>query len=161
PISGCICASISQGGTAMSRRIAALSAVTRRTIAAAFLVLGSVFILVAGTSLASAEDKKIVVGVDGERITATDVEQRRKFDQLSTHGEWSRKEVVEELIAEKRKLSAARRSGIDVAESDVDAAYANIARRMHLTPEQLTGALAHAGIDAATLKHRVRADIAW
>jgi hypothetical protein len=32
---------------------------------------------------------------------------------------------------------------------------------MKLTPEQLTGALARAGVDAATLKHRIRADIAW
>jgi peptidyl-prolyl cis-trans isomerase SurA len=36
-----------------------------------------------------------------------------------------------------------------------------MSRRMHLTADQLTGALAHAGIDAATLKARIRADISW
>jgi peptidyl-prolyl cis-trans isomerase SurA len=36
-----------------------------------------------------------------------------------------------------------------------------MSRRMHLTAEQLTQALAHAGVDAQTLKARIRADIAW
>jgi peptidyl-prolyl cis-trans isomerase SurA len=36
-----------------------------------------------------------------------------------------------------------------------------MARRMRLTPEQLTGALNHAGVDAQTLKARIKADIAW
>ena len=53
-----------------------------------------------------------------------DVEQRLKFDQLAMHREPSRQEVIEELIAEKRKLNIARRSGVDVPDSDVGAAYA-------------------------------------
>jgi hypothetical protein len=35
-----------------------------------------------------------------------------------------------------------------------------MAKRMNLTPEQLTGALAHEGIDAGTLKQRIRAEVA-
>ena len=32
---------------------------------------------------------------------------------------------------------------------------------MRLAPEELTAALAHAGVEAGTLKQRIRADIAW
>lgn len=94
------------------------------------------------------------------RATA-EVAQRLKFDQLATHREPSRREVVEALIDEKLKLQAARQRGIDVTDSDVDRAYAAMAKRMKLTPEELTGALARAGVDAGTLKQRIRADIAW
>ena len=36
-----------------------------------------------------------------------------------------------------------------------------MASRMRLTPEQLTQQLARSGVNPATLKHRIRADIAW
>jgi parvulin-like peptidyl-prolyl isomerase len=138
----------------MSQRVA-----TVRAIAGATLVLGSLFILAATTGVAVAQGEEIIV--NGEPITAADIERRLKFDQLSTHREPSRREVIEELTEEELKLQAAQRSGTDVADSDVDAAYAAMAKRMNLTPEQLTGALAHAGVDAVTLKQRIRADIAW
>jgi peptidyl-prolyl cis-trans isomerase SurA len=145
----------------MSQECIALRAVAARAIVAATLALGSVLLVAATPTVASAQGEEIVAVVDGEPITAADVERRRKFDQLATHREPSRKEVIEELIAEKRKLREAQRSGIDVTDSDVENAYAHMAKRMNLTPEQLTAALAHAGIDPATLRHRIRADVAW
>lgn len=145
----------------MSQKITTLGTVAMRAIAGATFALGSVFILAATTGIAFAENEQIVAEVNGEPITAADVERRLKFDELSTHRQPSRREVIEELIAEKRKLYDARLSGIDVTDSDVDNAYANMARRMNLTAEQLTAALAHAGVDPGTLKHRIRADIAW
>jgi peptidyl-prolyl cis-trans isomerase SurA len=133
--------------------------VTAGAVAAAMaLGLGSV-LLVAATAAAQAE--QIAVVVNGEPITEAEIEGRLKFDRLVRHREPSRQEVVEELIDEKLKLRTARQSGIDVTDADVDGTYAAMAKRMNLTPEQLTGALAHAGVDTATLRHRIRADIAW
>src|SRR5262249_6894900 len=59
------------------------------------------------------------------------------------------------------KVQAAQRAGIDVTDADVEATYAVMARRMRLSSEQLTAALAGKGVDAATLRHRIRADLAW
>jgi peptidyl-prolyl cis-trans isomerase SurA len=145
----------------MSHTVTTMGARTARAIAAATLVLGSVFIVAATTRAAVAAAEQIRVLVNGEPITEDDVTQRLKFNQLSAHREFTPREVVEELTDEKLKLQRARRLGIDVTDADVDEAYANMARRMKLTAEQLTAALAHAGVDAATLKHRIRADIAW
>src|SRR5262252_7556050 len=149
------------GGRGMSQKIKALRAVVGPAATAATITLGSLLLVAAIPSIAATPDEQIRVVVDGEPITEGEVERRLKFDRLATHREPSRQQVVEELIAEKLKLREARRSGIDVADPDVENAYANMAKRMNLTPDRLTGALAHAGVDAATLKQRIRADIAW
>src|SRR5262245_43394647 len=129
----------------MSQEWWTLRSVATRAIAAASIVLGSILIVAATPRVAPAQ---VVAQVNGEPITEADIAGRLKFEQLATRREWSRREVVEELIDEKLKLQAARRVGIDVADSDVDNAYAAMAKRMKLEPDQLTGALAHAGVDA-------------
>jgi peptidyl-prolyl cis-trans isomerase SurA len=103
----------------------------------------------------------VAVIVNGAPITTYDIEQRSKFIALSAHKTPTRQQVIEELIDEKLKVQIGERYKLEVSDADVDTAYANMSRRMHLTAEQLTGALAHAGIDAATLKARIRADISW
>jgi peptidyl-prolyl cis-trans isomerase SurA len=105
--------------------------------------------------------QQVAVIVNGAPITTYDIEQRTKFNTLSTHKTPGRQEVIEELIDEKLKVQAGERYKLEVGPSDVDNAYTNMARRMRLTPEQLTGALNHAGVDAQTLKARIKADIAW
>jgi peptidyl-prolyl cis-trans isomerase SurA len=105
--------------------------------------------------------QQVAVIVNGAPITTYDIEQRAKFNTLSTHKTPGRQEVIEELIDEKLKVQAGERYKLEVGPSDVDNAYTNMARRMRLTPEQLTGALNHAGVDAQTLKARIKADIAW
>jgi peptidyl-prolyl cis-trans isomerase SurA len=99
--------------------------------------------------------------VNGEPITAWDIEQRRKLIQLSTNKAPERKTVIDELIDEKLKVREAKRWTLEASDADVEQAYATIANRMRLTPAQLTQNLARSGVDASTLKARVRADIVW
>ena len=103
----------------------------------------------------------VVLIVNGEVITDYDIEQRTKFQTLSSHKTPARQEVIEELIDEKLKVQIARRYKLDITDSDVDSSYADMAKRMHLTADQLTQTLAQNGIDAKTLKARVRADLNW
>jgi peptidyl-prolyl cis-trans isomerase SurA len=105
--------------------------------------------------------QQVVLVVNGEVITAYDIDQRSKFNTLSTHKPPARQDVIEELIDEKLKVQIARRYKLDITDSDVDSSYADMAKRMHLSADQLTQTLAHNGIDAKTLKARVRADISW
>jgi peptidyl-prolyl cis-trans isomerase SurA len=105
--------------------------------------------------------QQIVVMVNGEPITALDIEQRSKLTQLSTHKAPPRQEVIDELINERLKVREARKWGLEVPDSEVDTAFASMASRMHLTAEQLTQQLSKSGLNAATLKARIRADIAW
>ncbi|HMA74061.1 MAG TPA: peptidylprolyl isomerase [Xanthobacteraceae bacterium] len=103
----------------------------------------------------------VVLVVNGEIITDYDIDQRTKFNTLSTHKTPARQDVIEELIDEKLKVQVGRRYKIDISDSDVDSSYADMAKRMHLTLDQLTQTLTQGGVDPKTLKARIRADTAW
>ena len=120
-------------------------------------------ILVFGVSMlaTAANAQQVVVIVNGEPITALDIEQRSKLILLSTHKAPARQEVLDELINEKLKVREAKKFGLEIPSSEVDTAYASMAGRMRITPEQLTEQLAKSGIHASTLKARIKADITW
>ena len=127
----------------------------RSLLTAAVLMLG----LSALATVARAQ--QVVVIVNGEPITALDIEQRAKLDQLSTHKVATRQEVLDELINEKLKVREAKKLGLEIPSSEIDTAYASVASRMRLTPEQLTEQLAKSGVNASTLKARLKADMTW
>jgi peptidyl-prolyl cis-trans isomerase SurA len=118
-----------------------------------------VFAALAAPSRALAQH--VVLIVNGEVITDYDIDQRTKFNTLSTHKTPARQDVIEELIDEKLKVQIARRYKLDITDSDVDSSYADMAKRMHLAADQLSQTLAQNGIDSKTLKARVRADLNW
>ena len=124
----------------------------RRGMAAAIL-----FVAVTTAALA----QNVVVMVNGEPITALDIEQRSKFIQLSSHKTPARQEVLDELIDEKLKVKEAKRWGIEATDAEVDNQYASMGKRMQLTADQLTQNLAKSGVNSNTLKMRIRADIVW
>ena len=127
----------------------------RRLFAATLLALA------AAVAATGARAQQIVVIVNGEPITALDIDQRSKLIQLSTHKAPARQEVLDELINEKLKVREAKKWGLDVSNTEVDNAYASMASRMRSTPEQLTQQLAKSGVNVATLKARIKADLAW
>lgn len=123
------------------------------------IATASVFAAIATPSQALAQH--VVLVVNGEIITDYDIEQRSKFDVLANHKTPARQDVIEELIDDKLKVQIARRYKLDITDADVEQSYGDMARRMHLTGDQLTQTLAQNGIDAKTLKARVRADLSW
>src|SRR5215471_14115616 len=119
--------------------------ICRNLLAAAVLVIG----VSALATLARAQ--QVVVIVNGDPITALDIEQRSKLIQLSTHKAPTRQEVLDELINEKLKVREAKKFGLEIPSSEVDTAFASMASRMRITPEQLTEQLAKSGVNTATL----------
>jgi peptidyl-prolyl cis-trans isomerase SurA len=132
--------------------IPALPATYRNLVAAAILLVST------STGVLG---QNVIVMVNGEPITALDIEQRSKFIQLTTQKTLPRPEVIDELIDEKLKVKEGKRWGIDVAESEVETNYASMAGRMRFSAAQLTENLAKSGINANTLKSRIRADLTW
>src|SRR5262249_43257136 len=108
----------------------------------------------------AARAQQIIVIVNGEPITALDVEQRSKLNQLS-HKVAPRQEVIEELINDVLKIKEAKKFNFEISESEVNSAFATMATRMRLTPDQLTQMLAKQGIATKTLKQRIKADLTW
>jgi peptidyl-prolyl cis-trans isomerase SurA len=127
----------------------------RKLVTAVMLVFGASMLATAASA------QQVVVIVNGEPITALDIEQRSKLNQLSTHKPPARQEILDELINEKLKVREAKKLGLDIPSSEVDTAFASMASRMRMTPEQLTEQLAKSGVNTATLKARIKADITW
>jgi peptidyl-prolyl cis-trans isomerase SurA len=103
----------------------------------------------------------VVVFVNGDPITAIDIEQRTKFLLLTGQKQPPRQEVLDTLIDEILKVREGKRWGMDIPNSEVDGNYSRMARGMGKSPEELTQMLAQKGIGAGTLKARIRADIVW
>jgi peptidyl-prolyl cis-trans isomerase SurA len=109
-----------------------------------------------------AANAQIVVVANGSPITAYDIEQRSKLDAAAAHNKKpDRQEVIQELIDDRLKISRAKYYGLDVGEAEVNAAFGNMAKAQHLTPDQFAQILARAGVEPNTLKARIRAEITW
>lgn len=117
--------------------------------------------LIVSTPLTPAAAQQVVARVNGEPITAVDLEQRSKLIQASTHKPPPRQEVLNELIDEQLKMQTARRYRMDITDEQVNNAVAGMASRMRANPEQFAQALGQAGISINALKRKIKADIAW
>ena len=129
--------------------------------AARRLVLALAAAVACAAAPQAARAQHVAVIVNGSPITTYDIDQRVKFDALASHKTPARQDVIQELIDEKLKVQNGKKYNLEVSDSQVDTAFGNMASRMHMSGAQLTEALARQGIDAMTLKAKIRADIAW
>ena len=113
------------------------------------------------TGLAGARAQGVAAVVNGEPITAFDIEQRMKLNQISGAKAGGRQETMEELINEKLKIQLLKRFAIDGIDNEVDNTYSGMARRARMSPQAFTEQLAKANVGVATLKHKIKADIVW
>jgi peptidyl-prolyl cis-trans isomerase SurA len=131
-------------------------------LASALCCLGAVLAIGMLTDVSRpAAAQAVVLMVNGDPITAYDIDQRAKFTQLVSHKAPARQDVVDELINEKIKVQAGRRYKLEISDSDVDASFAEMGKRMNLSAQQLSQTLEKAGVDPGTLKARIRADMVW
>jgi peptidyl-prolyl cis-trans isomerase SurA len=128
----------------------------RRWAATLLMAVG----LTAATHL-SASAQSVVVFVNGEPITALDVDQRVKLIEVSTKKTPSRQEALNELIDEKLKVQIGKRYGLEVPDKDIESSFNTMARRAHQTVKEFSDGLTHAGINVPALKRRIKADITW
>jgi peptidyl-prolyl cis-trans isomerase SurA len=105
--------------------------------------------------------QQVVAFVNGQPITALDIEHRAKFLQMSGKKSPSRKEVMDSLIDEILEIAEAKRYGLDVPDSQVDESYSTVATRMGMDAQKLTQVLTAGGASDDTLKRRLRAQVAW
>jgi peptidyl-prolyl cis-trans isomerase SurA len=135
-------------------RVSLLGTITRHFLAVATMVI----VL---TATVPAQAQQVLIVVNGDPITALDIEQRIKLIQATTQKQPSRQEVTNELIEEKLKLQLLKRYAIEGMDNDVESAFANMARRSRLTPQQLADQLVKSGLSITTLKSKIKADLTW
>ena len=126
-----------------------------------FILGGSIAVVLTALAPPPACAQQVVVMVNGEPITAFDIEQRSKLIMLSTHKPPDRQQVISELIDEKVKIREGKKFSIDPSANDVDQSYAAMSGRMRITADALTKSLESQGVRPETLKSRIRADMVW
>lgn len=131
-----------------------------RNIATVVLAAAFAFVL-PKTDTPAVGQTSIKVIVNDAAITSYDIDNRYRFLRLTSRGGASRQQAIDQLIDEQLKSQEAKRRNVNISESEVDGAYANIASRAKLSPSKLTAALRQQGINPETLKNRIRADLAW
>lgn len=112
------------------------------------------------TELRAPSNKDIPIIVNGVPITAFDINQRVRLMRLGG-GSASTTTAANELIDETLQDLEGQRRGITVPNGQIEAAYAQIARNLKLSPANLTGALKSEGIQPETLKRRLRGQMVW
>ena len=107
--------------------------------------------------------------VNGEIITATDIEQRLALVRLANRGaqisaddmQRLRVQVFNNLIDEKLQIQEARSNDIAIAEAEVDQQFARVGASFKLNPAQFAEYLVANGSSAAAIKQQIRGEIAW
>ena len=107
--------------------------------------------------------------VNGEVITATDIEQRMALIRIANNNmelpaeeiQRLRQQVFSNLIDEKLQIQEARAAKIDIDENVINEQFARLAARFKQTPEEFSKYLESKGSSAAAVKQQIRGEFAW
>jgi peptidyl-prolyl cis-trans isomerase SurA len=137
------------------------------SIAGRHLTGAAMIILALGMTVppqAAFAQSAIKVVVDGSAITTNEINERARFLRL-VHKSMGpadlTKAAMEELVEDRLKLKEAARLKMVAADAEVDEAFGRMAAGMKATPAILVQALQAQGINAKTLKARIKAQITW
>jgi len=125
------------------------------------IAVAAVAVLAIAAAASGAAAQSAIVVVNGDPITAFDIDQRSRFIQISTQKTPARQEVIDELVDEKLKLRLEQRFSLEGIDSELENAINNMARRMRVNQQQFTQQLANSGVQLGTLKSRIKAEIIW
>jgi peptidyl-prolyl cis-trans isomerase SurA len=113
------------------------------------------------TSSLPARAQQIILLVNGTPLTDLDIAHREKLIEMSTHKKPSRQEAINSLVDETLEVREAARYSIEPTDADVQSSYENVAENMGVDTQKLTLMLNTGGASEGTLKHKLKAQIAW
>ncbi len=106
--------------------------------------------------------------VNGEIITATDVEQRIAMLKMINGQEVPedqlaglRQVVFQNLVDEKLKIQEARTRDMAVTDAEVEAQYARVAASLKMSVADLNNKLRAAGSNPESMRQQIRGEFAW
>ncbi|MEQ1689312.1 MAG: SurA N-terminal domain-containing protein, partial [Sphingopyxis sp.] len=106
--------------------------------------------------------------VNGEIITATDVDHRLALVRIANGGQVPaeqlqqlRVEIFGQLVDEILQIQEARANEIELEDADIAAEFTRVAGSLRQTPEQFTQFLAANGSSATSMRQQIRGNLAW
>jgi peptidyl-prolyl cis-trans isomerase SurA len=125
------------------------------------ILLAAATLVTASLALSRPASAQVVVVVNGLPITELDIAHRSKLMASMERKPVPRPEVINALIDDRLKISKAKFYGFEISESEVDAAFENMAKRQGATPAQFGQVLDRAGITVGGFKSRLKAELTW
>ncbi|MEM1151384.1 MAG: peptidylprolyl isomerase [Pseudomonadota bacterium] len=104
---------------------------------------------------------RTVASVDGDVISAFELNQRVRFLEFVRTPGADREFALNQLIEDRLRLAAARRSGIELSEEGMDSAMEEFAGRADLTVPEFISRLNAEGIEETTFRAFLRAGVTW
>jgi len=112
--------------------------------------------------------RKATAIVNGEVITATDVDQRLALVILANSGKVSdeererlRLQVLRNLIDETLQIQEARSKKIEVSPDELNQNFARVATNFKYSPDGFAKYLTSQGSSAASIKRQIQGELAW
>lgn len=107
--------------------------------------------------------------VNGEIITATDIEQRMALIRVANNNltlspeeeQRLRQQVFNNLVDEKLQIQEAKAAEITIDEVAIDQQFARLALQFKQNPDQFSQYLLTKGSSAAAVKQQIRGEFAW
>ncbi len=125
-------------------------------------------LLAAGTPAFAAAQEGIAAIVNDSVVTITDIKDRTDLyvsgareNTTPAQRKKIEQQVLGKLIDESLEMQEAKKFGITVADNDVNAGFADIAKQNGLSPEDFKKHLTTAGVNIDSLYAQIRADISW
>jgi len=137
--------------------VARATGMVRTILAGAVALIGIALLLTEPAAAAT----RIEVVVNDQAITNYAIDQRARLLKLTGTPGNVRSQAVEQLIDEALQSQEAKRANVKISDSQVDNAFAEIAKRLKLSPGNFSKALSQNGVNPQTLKDRLRVQIAW
>ena len=120
------------------------------------------------SNIALSANVEIKAIVNNEIITSYDIAQRKKLSSyLLNHSnikmkdEDIEKNVFNEMIDDKIKISEAKKYGISASPDEIEQAKSNMARALKLPNESYDDALKSLNLEESVLNEQIRGDIIW
>lgn len=133
-----------------------------------FLLLTGFNLLACPEAGAGAPPTRIIVVVNKDAITASDVEERVRLINLSTGKPVTapipddmRKQIIQGMVDEVLQLQAAKSKKITVDDAEVEKALENLAKDNKMSLDAMVKMLKSNGISKQTMLTRLRAQMAW
>ncbi|WP_282609640.1 peptidylprolyl isomerase [Pelagibius sp. Alg239-R121] len=132
------------------------------------LSLALLLLLASGMTAAAQDMLRPAAVVNDEVISILDLTQRARLTLLATRqkdGPETRRrlipQVLRRLVDERLQMQEAQRLEISVADNQVEAALADLARQNKMSRDQFVSFLRRKGVLASTISDQIRAQIAW
>lgn len=137
--------------------MARTTGMVRNVLAGVVAIFGLGVLLTAPAAAAT----RIEVIVNDQAITNYAIDQRARLLTLTGTKGNARSQATEQLIDEALQAQEAKRANVKISDAQVDNAFAEIAQRLKLSPQNFATALSQNGVNPQTLKDRLRVQIAW